>query len=375
MQVRQIRYFVAVAETLNFTKAAAVCGVSQPALSRSIHQLEEELGGALVYRQGVRTCLTPLGHALLPAAQRAHAAHLAVREAAHSFLAHNHDRLRLGAAGSCAPQRLLALVAEVTAKAPEIQVEIVQGGGRELEQKLLRSDLDGVVATFDPLTLDKGMRVTPLYRDRLVIALPPAHRLAAGLLRRADLAAMPVFEILELELNLDACLGFETADLQRVRCTRVDMALLAVGKGMGFTVIPESLLGGSGLIGCPLPGGAVQELGLKTVRGRRFSAGLAELVRVAAAQGLPSASPGAEPCRVRPPGVGGAGALAQAAAASNAKTLGSADKAVSAEAMTIEGPRAMRCLSPFASGAEKPARRANGRRPSSAAAQAAEPAE
>ena len=62
MEMKQVRYFVAVAETLNFTRAAEQCNVTQPALTRAIKQLEFELGGDLIRREGRNTHLTDLGN-------------------------------------------------------------------------------------------------------------------------------------------------------------------------------------------------------------------------------------------------------------------------------------------------------------------------
>jgi LysR family transcriptional regulator, hydrogen peroxide-inducible genes activator len=70
MEMQQIRYFLALCEELNFTRAAARCRVSQPSLSRGIRSLEEELGGHLFYRSTKRITVSPLGNALRPYLQQ-----------------------------------------------------------------------------------------------------------------------------------------------------------------------------------------------------------------------------------------------------------------------------------------------------------------
>src|SRR5690349_10492157 len=70
MEMHQIRYFLAVSQTLNFTRAAEQCHVAQPSLTRAIKQLEEELGGLLFRRERGLTHVTELGMQLLPALQR-----------------------------------------------------------------------------------------------------------------------------------------------------------------------------------------------------------------------------------------------------------------------------------------------------------------
>ncbi len=70
MEMHQVRYFLAVARTLNFTRAAEECNVSQPSLTRAVHLLEEELGGALIRRERALSHLTELGRRMLPLLQQ-----------------------------------------------------------------------------------------------------------------------------------------------------------------------------------------------------------------------------------------------------------------------------------------------------------------
>jgi LysR family transcriptional regulator, hydrogen peroxide-inducible genes activator len=66
MELHEIRYFLALSQTLNFTKAAEICGISQPALTRAIRKMEEELGGLLFSRERNNTHLTELGRLIEP---------------------------------------------------------------------------------------------------------------------------------------------------------------------------------------------------------------------------------------------------------------------------------------------------------------------
>ena len=70
MELHQIRYFLAVASTLNFTRAAEQCNVTQPALTKGVQKLEQELGGPLIYRERQLTQLTDLGKEVLPMLER-----------------------------------------------------------------------------------------------------------------------------------------------------------------------------------------------------------------------------------------------------------------------------------------------------------------
>src|SRR5258706_12596763 len=85
MELHQVRYFLILAQTLNFTRAADACNVTQPALTRAIQRLEDELGGPLLFRERNLTQLTDLGRAALPLLEQASNAPPAAKEQAVAF--------------------------------------------------------------------------------------------------------------------------------------------------------------------------------------------------------------------------------------------------------------------------------------------------
>ena len=96
MELSQVRYFLALAKTLNFTRAAEACNVTQPALTRAIQRLEEELGGPLLHRERNLSQLTDLGRVMLPHLDAAYlAAETATAQAA-AFKRRELTPLRLG---------------------------------------------------------------------------------------------------------------------------------------------------------------------------------------------------------------------------------------------------------------------------------------
>ncbi len=107
MDLVQIRYFLALARTLNFTRAAEQCNVTQPALTRSIQRLEDELGGPLLLRERSLTQLTELDRAMLPLLERIADAAEAVRAGAESLRRRDTAPLRLGL---CTPVTTALLV-------------------------------------------------------------------------------------------------------------------------------------------------------------------------------------------------------------------------------------------------------------------------
>jgi len=96
MEMNQIRYFLAVAKELHFTRAAAACNVSQPALTKAIQKLEEELGGPLFFRERATTQLTELGRLTLPPLERAWRAAREAKEQAETFQRRASSPLRIG---------------------------------------------------------------------------------------------------------------------------------------------------------------------------------------------------------------------------------------------------------------------------------------
>src|SRR5688500_352987 len=109
MEMQQVRYFVALAGTLNFTRAAERCNVSQPALTRAIQQLEHELGGPLFHRERGNTHLSELGRMMLPFLESIEQQAQAARDQARSVKKLDNLTLKIGAMCTIGPH----LVAEL----------------------------------------------------------------------------------------------------------------------------------------------------------------------------------------------------------------------------------------------------------------------
>src|SRR5215831_10592128 len=111
MEMHQIRYFLAVCETLNFTRAAERCHVTQPALTRAIQKLEEEVGGQLLRRERNSTHLTDLGRLVRPHLQQVLSDSQAAMTTARSFLTTDGGSLRLGVMCTIGPVRFVGFLA------------------------------------------------------------------------------------------------------------------------------------------------------------------------------------------------------------------------------------------------------------------------
>src|SRR6478672_5421208 len=116
--MHRVRYFLAVADTLNFTRAAELCNVSQPALTRAIQQPEEELGGLLLRRERKLTHLTDFGGLIQPHLRQVLADAEATKTTAKRFLSLYEAQIRLGIMCSLGPARFMSFIASFHAANP-----------------------------------------------------------------------------------------------------------------------------------------------------------------------------------------------------------------------------------------------------------------
>ncbi|HLP08109.1 MAG TPA: LysR substrate-binding domain-containing protein [Opitutaceae bacterium] len=186
MELRHLRYFVAVAETLHFSRAAARLHLTQPALSRQLRDLESEIGAPLLARHGVATALTPAGAALLPRAREI----LAAAEQAIETARHAGQRLRLGHYGTLWLDFFTPVLRAFCRKHPHIELHTEERTAAGLIDALRRGELD--FALIGPTTpaLDREFATRPLATLPLLIALGAANPLAKRRrLALADLAS------------------------------------------------------------------------------------------------------------------------------------------------------------------------------------------
>ncbi|HEX2714012.1 MAG TPA: LysR family transcriptional regulator [Candidatus Acidoferrales bacterium] len=177
MEMHQVRYFLAVCQTLNFTRAADECHVSQPALSRAIRQLEAELGGELLRRERSLTQMTELGRTVYPALLQCYEGRLAARSLAQSYLKEGHAPLRLAMSRSIEIGLLSPLLGEITRAFPRIEIKVFRGPPHEIADKLKSGEAEIAVAA----TISDGWErfdARRLYVERFGVLLSQHHELA-----------------------------------------------------------------------------------------------------------------------------------------------------------------------------------------------------
>lgn len=145
MELHQARYFLAVASTLNFTRAAEQCNVTQPALTKGVQKLEQELGGQLIYRERQLTQLTDLGKEVLPMLERTLTSAEAVRRRAQEFQRKEVAPLKIGLAPSISASLVLDPIAEIAKFVPGLRVELREGTAEELVDLLLEGKINAAM--------------------------------------------------------------------------------------------------------------------------------------------------------------------------------------------------------------------------------------
>ena len=143
MEMHQIRYFLGVCETLNFTRAAAQNHVSQPALTKAIKKLEDELGNALFLREGKRVLVSEFGHLMRPNLQAIFGQTESVRNLAEGYGLKNKSPLNIGVMLTIGPLGLAPFLAQFQHMHSSIEIEIHEGRHAEPAADRPRSNADG----------------------------------------------------------------------------------------------------------------------------------------------------------------------------------------------------------------------------------------
>jgi LysR family transcriptional regulator, hydrogen peroxide-inducible genes activator len=175
MDIHHIRYFLALCETMNFTVAAERCNVAQPALSRAIRQLEDEVGGLLVRRERNGNNLTDLGLLMKPRFERVINELGQVRQQARQFLTLEKANLNVGVMCTISPTRFAGMLVHFAQAHRDITVQLSEAIPAKLGARLKNGEIDVALAA-SPEGFPDEFNVERLYRERFVVAFPVGHR-------------------------------------------------------------------------------------------------------------------------------------------------------------------------------------------------------
>ena len=264
MELRHLRYFVAVAEELHFRRAADRLHVAQPAISEQIRKLEQELGVRLFDRTPRSVALTVAGGALLEEARHVLRHAEVARQAAQNAGEHATMRLRIGYLPDSLPASVPRALRHLAASAPRVHVDLETGRSIRLIEDLRAHRLDLVVTALPAPT--NGLQTISLGAQRAVLALPGAHphstsqavslgRLAPERIVVLPRDVNPAFHSAVIGICRDAGLS---PTLVEPAEARVEHVLLAVAAGAGLALLPESVVdryAAPGVRFVPLEGG------------------------------------------------------------------------------------------------------------------------
>ena len=275
MELYQIRYFLSVCETLNFTRAAEKCNVSQPALTRAIQKLEDEMGGPLFRRERNLTHLTDLGRLMRPRLEKVLGDTEAAKLTALEFNTLEKAPLNLGVMCTIGPGRLIGLFSRVQHELPGLDINLHEATAEMLVQKLTEGELD-VGFLGMPTELPERFDRRRLYRERFVVAFPPGHRFGQmHSFRLYDIEGEPYLsrKSCEFAVHFRAVLAEKGITLKyRYRTEREDWIQSMILAGMGCAFMPEYLPMFQGLPTRVIAEPEVtRDVELVTVSGRRFS--------------------------------------------------------------------------------------------------------
>jgi DNA-binding transcriptional LysR family regulator len=286
MEMHQVRYFLAVAEELNFTRAADKCNVSQPSLSRAIQMLEQEFGGPLFWRERGRTNLTELGQMIRPHLETVFAAALKAKQTSQDVSQKKKVPLKLGIMSTISPDEIVDLIGALEEKYPGLELKLSDADAKTLRTRLLEGELEAVIYALPGEEADERTHVMPLFSEQMVIAVSKRHRLAKD-------KGFPAKQLDgERYIHRQNCefAGYADHILQEkgVTCTpsywseRDDWTLAMVAAGLGFAFMPVNAVKHPDVVGVPVTEPEFwRQVNLVTVRGRPHSAGVGALVREA----------------------------------------------------------------------------------------------
>ncbi len=295
MEMHQIRYFLAVCDSLNFTRAAETCNVTQPALTRAIQKLEEELGGLLFRRERKYTHMTDLGHLVRPQLEAILAQSEQAKTTAKSFLQLKDAPLKLGVMCTIGPMRFIGFLSDFGRHHPGIEVSLMESVPDRLCQSLMEGEIDVAMMTA-PAERNERLDLRPLYEERFMIACAPGHRFEQmAAVPMADIAGESYLTRANCEYigYLDGVMAERMIEVQDVyRSEREDWIQSMVLAGMGICFIPEYTPVIPGIVTRPIVEPEVtRAIHIVTVAGRRFSPAVAAFVKAVEKHKWPPLSP------------------------------------------------------------------------------------
>ena len=288
MELHQIRYFLAVADCLNFTRAAEQCHVAQPSLSRAIKKLEEELGGDLFRRERSHTHMTELGRSMLPILQQRFRSSLAAKELAGKYGSTESTPVRIGVSQTVSPDLLAPIFSELERACPGLELKFLRGSGDEILEELRSGNIEVAVTASTNLDWER-LDGWVLFEEGFALIVSHDHKLA----RQSDLTlaalasepflSRPYCENSDQLAAMLQSLGIAIRLQHSLSNDEDSLALIESGLGVG--ILPKSAVRSSAVSTCDVSDLDISRtVNVHAVAGRQRSSaasGLIQLLRAA----------------------------------------------------------------------------------------------
>ncbi|MCD9028928.1 LysR family transcriptional regulator [Luteimonas sp. BDR2-5] len=241
MNLRDLKYFVALADHLHFGRAAAACFVSQPTLSTQIRKLEEELGAPLVERAPRKVMLTPTGLLVAERARRIVGDVEQMKEAARRNMDPEAGTLRLGMFPTLGPYLLPHVVPAIRTRFPQLELLLIEEKSDVLLAQLREGRLDAALLALP--VHDEHLHIEPLFEEPFVLAVPDHHPLAGHApLRLADLSDQRLLLLEDghclRDQALDVCHLAGASEKSGFQATSLETLRQMVAANVGVTLLP-----------------------------------------------------------------------------------------------------------------------------------------
>jgi len=285
LQLYQVRYFLALARTLNFTRAAEECNVTQPALTKAVQKLEEGLGGTLIHRERHLTQLTELGKMILPTLEKIFAAAEAVRLQAQGYQKKTIAPLKIGLVPSVSAALIMELLLELARIIPDVRVDLLEADANGLVAMLLDGEINAALVG-DAVDLPERIDRWLLFEERYVLVLSRKHPMA----RQTVIPLQDLHEAVFLErVGCDvagrfkqACFADHPGPKVVHRSAQESHLQQMASAGFGAILAPEHAPRLPSLAAIPIEGDPVRrEVQLLAVAGRQYSPALDAFIKVA----------------------------------------------------------------------------------------------
>ncbi len=242
MNLKDLKYFVTVAELKHFGHAAEACFVSQPTLSMQLKKLEESLGTPLLERQPRTVLLTAAGRAVLPKAREILRLSEDIRRVATQLQDPGKGELHLGAFPTLAPYLFPHIVPGLREHYPELRLYLVEEKTETLIHQLESGQLDAALLA-EPVDHPQFEHAC-LFEEDFLLAAPASHPLAREKRIRAEaLQAEALLLLTEGHCLRDQALEFcslaGTRERDEFRATSLETLRQMVASGMGITLLPQ----------------------------------------------------------------------------------------------------------------------------------------